>query len=605
MNIEPGRYLDQVYGGWLGKCIGGAIGARFEGTKGTIEIAASAMFPKEIPPNDDLDLQVLWLKVLEEKGAALTADDLAAAWLEHCWYPFNEYGIFRRNWRLGIHPPESGRFGNEYYETGMGCPIRSEIWGYVFPGAPETAAAYAALDGSLDHTRQSVGAEQMLAAMASMAFCEKDLARLAERFMGYLPGDSPVLRMTREAFGAYAQGLDLKAARDRVMFCAGTFEACDAMVNVPFTFLGLLYGGGDMERTLLSALYCGYDTDCTCATAAAFVGQMLGASRIPKGIKDPVGDALVMGIKYRRKEMTISALARDTVRRAGTLSREKAPSQPCRPALSVEYSPRPSAAPGEEVQVALGFKDAVPAGAEVCIDCPPGWTAARAGGPEPVKDPGHSFVLRAGEEGKIWPMRNIFKVRTGKGPVGEFGVAGAGTWRLLDVFYDPLDKPLYAAKGAFKLGQQYLKEPDPADAPKRYARMSQVLGRPALLATYSHEVDPARLIGYQGPFCAYLDRTVVSPSERDVYFQVGNNDSYRLYLNGALMGEAEEYAWWAPANGIHKGRLLKGPNRLFLKLLKRGNFLKFTLGIRAATGHPGGANCEDWLVDLADAVPAL
>jgi hypothetical protein len=26
-----------------------------------------------MPPNDDLDLQVLWLKVLEEKGLALTS----------------------------------------------------------------------------------------------------------------------------------------------------------------------------------------------------------------------------------------------------------------------------------------------------------------------------------------------------------------------------------------------------------------------------------------------------------------------------------------------------------------------------------------------------
>ncbi len=597
MKIEPGRYLDCVHGGWLGKCIGGAIGARFEGTKGTVEIPAAGMFPKEIPPNDDLDLQVLWLKVLEEKGQALTADDLAAAWLEHCWYPFNEYGIFRRNWRLGIHPPESGKFGNEYYETGMGCPIRSEIWGYVFPGAPETAAAYAALDGSLDHAEQSIGAERMLAAMASMAFFETDISRLAEKFMGFLPTGSPVERMTREAFGAHAQGLDLKAARDRVMLCAGTFEACDAMVNVPFTFLGLLYGGGDMERTLLSALFCGYDTDCTCATAAAFVGQILGASRIPKEMKGPVGDDLVMGIEYRRKEMTISALARDTVRAAEGLSGEKGPS---RPALAVEYSPRPAAAPDEEIRVALGIKESVPGGAEVRVECPPGWTAARAAGPG--GDPGHIFVLRAAGGGDLWPMRNIFEVRAGEEPAGKFGVAGAGIWRLLGVFYDPADKPLYAAKGAIRLDQQYLKEPDPADAHERHARMSRVLGRPALLASYSHEVDLTRLIGYRGPFCAYLDRTVVSPSEREVHFQIGNNDSYRLYLNGSLIGEADEYAWWAPANGIYKGKLRKGPNRIFLKLLKRGDFLKFTLGIRAATGHRGGANCEDWLVDLADAV---
>ena len=169
MQISYERYLDQVLGGWLGKSIGGTIGARFEGHKGWIE-RPEKLFPDTVPANDDLDLQVLWLKVLEEKGMHLTGDDLAKAWEDLCWYPFNEYGIFRRNWRLGIHPPLTGQFNNGFWESGMGCPIRSEIWGYVFPGAPDLAAKYAEIDGTLDHGIQSVGAEKMFAAMSSMAF---------------------------------------------------------------------------------------------------------------------------------------------------------------------------------------------------------------------------------------------------------------------------------------------------------------------------------------------------------------------------------------------------------------------------------------------------
>jgi len=60
MYLDYDVYLDKVLGGWIGKSAGGAIGARFEGTKAYIEIAPEEMFPETMPPNDDLDLQVLW-----------------------------------------------------------------------------------------------------------------------------------------------------------------------------------------------------------------------------------------------------------------------------------------------------------------------------------------------------------------------------------------------------------------------------------------------------------------------------------------------------------------------------------------------------------------
>ena len=134
MQLSYEDYLDKVYGGWIGKSMGGAAGARFEGYKGWIEIDKYELIPDEIPPNDDLDLQVLWLKVLEEKGVVADVGRfLVAAWVEGCWYPFNEYGHLPAQFlRPGIHPPLSGKFTNQFWESGMGCPIRSEIWGYVF-----------------------------------------------------------------------------------------------------------------------------------------------------------------------------------------------------------------------------------------------------------------------------------------------------------------------------------------------------------------------------------------------------------------------------------------------------------------------------------------
>ena len=626
MQLSYERYLDKVLGGWIGKCIGGTIGARFEGNKDWIEISSEEMFPEAVPPNDDLDLQILWLKVLEEKGAALTSDDLANAWMEGCWYPFNEYGIFRKNYRLGIHPPESGRFGNQFWETGMGCPIRAEIWGYAFPGAPDLAAEYARRDGVLDHTEESVGAEQLFAAMTSMAFFVDDFRVLYERFKHYLPAGTPVARLTEEAFRAHAEGLSLRDARKRLMLLAGNPEACDARTNVPFTFLGLLYGGEDLEKTMLETLRCGYDTDCTMATAGALLGQMLGASRISQHLKEAIGDELVMGIEYRREDMTLSALARDTARIGVLLSHdlktglditdaptlEPLPTTKETPRLEIAYEGLPAAAPGETVSVTLSL-----AGYEgqVSVVGSENWEVFPK--KQRLEDGSATFDLRARPDVKVWPQKHLFDVQLGAQEVGTFGVAGAALWQVLGVFYDALPDPDDTLEWGrrfphhfVKLQNPYLAEP-PTEPERLYREFSVLLGHPALVPSYEHEIDMTSVIGLEGVYCAYLCRTFTVPETRWAYLVVGNSDGYKLFFNGDFLGEEDEQPVWTPFNRAYRVKLKSGKNQIVVKLVKRSDHLRFTLGLREGREEvrmgldKRGYNHEDWLIDTEDEVPQL
>lgn len=626
MKLSYERYLDQVLGGWLGKCIGGTIGARFEGNKDWIEISPNEMFPDTVPPNDDLDLQILWLKVLEEKGASLTSNDLADAWLEGCWYPFNEYGIFRKNYRLGIHPPESGRFGNQFWETGMGCPIRAEIWAYAFPGAPDLAAEYARRDGVLDHTEESVGAEQLFAAMASMAFFVDDFKVLYKRFKHYLPVGTPVARLTEEAFRAHAEGLSLRDAHKRLMLLAGNPEACDARTNVPFTFLGLLYGGEDLEKTMLETLRCGYDTDCTMATAGALLGQMLGASRIPQHLKDAVGDELVMGIEYRRDDMTLSSLARDTARVGVLLSRDlqtginiadapaldPLPNVIAKPQLEVAYEGLPSAAPGETITVSLslaGLKG------QISVEGPADWKVF----PEvqALEDGCATFRLKVRPDVESWSQKHLFEVQLDGQKVGTFGVAGAGLWQVLGVFYDALPDPDDTLEWGRRfphhfvnLHKAYMAEP-PTEPERLYREFSELLGRPALIASREHDIDMTSLIGLSGVYCAYLCRTFTVSEARWAYLVVGNSDGYKLYFNGDFIGEEDEQPVWTPFNRAYRVKLKSGENQIIVKLVKRSDTLRFTLGLREGRADvrmgldQRGYNHEDWLIDTEDVVPQL
>src|SRR5690606_20708292 len=100
--------------------------------------------------NDDLDLQLVWLHALEQYGPKLNAWHLGKEWIDHVFFPSDEYGYALTNLRRGLVPPVAGWFGNPFTNC-MGSPIRSEIWAMVAPGAPHVAAHFAYQDAIVDH----------------------------------------------------------------------------------------------------------------------------------------------------------------------------------------------------------------------------------------------------------------------------------------------------------------------------------------------------------------------------------------------------------------------------------------------------------------------
>ena len=65
------QYLDKVYGCFLGKTVAGTMGAPYEGIKMPLELEFKPEMINTMLPNDDLDLQVLWLDVVKKYGEAL------------------------------------------------------------------------------------------------------------------------------------------------------------------------------------------------------------------------------------------------------------------------------------------------------------------------------------------------------------------------------------------------------------------------------------------------------------------------------------------------------------------------------------------------------
>jgi ADP-ribosylglycohydrolase len=287
-------FRDKVFACWLGKNIGGTLGAPHECKRHTHALTFYDPVPAAAAPNDDLDLQLVWLKCLEDVGTDPSVAHLADYWSRlAASYPWNEYGFFMRNWDRGLRPPVAGCFEN-YFVDEMGSPIRSEIWAVLHAGDPQAAARMAWKDSAIDHAGgEGTCGEMFWAAVEAAAFVESDPLTLIHVGLSMIPLASHVARSIREALWCWQNGLPWGYARDRVESRFGHLQPCNAVPNHGFTVIGWLYGE-DFGDRLCKAVNCGYDTDCTGATLGALLGILGGTAAIPQEWREPVGTEIVL-----------------------------------------------------------------------------------------------------------------------------------------------------------------------------------------------------------------------------------------------------------------------------------------------------------------------
>ncbi len=295
MKINKKEYLDKLQACWVGKNIGGTIGGPFE-CKTEMQDISGFVTPKGEPlPNDDLDLQLVWLAALEKFGPAnVDANVLAEYWLAFIPPHWNEYGIGKSNLRMGLLPPLSGEFRNEHWKNSNGAWIRSEIWACLCPGHPYTAIRYAIMDASIDHgVSEGTYAEVFTAAMESLAFFEKDIRKIIDKAITFIPEDSMLSRCIRLVLREYDKKTPYREVREMIVAESKELGWFQAPANVAFAVLGIVYGEGDFKKTLIYAVNCGDDTDCTAATAGAFLGIWGGMSIIPQDWYEYIGDRII------------------------------------------------------------------------------------------------------------------------------------------------------------------------------------------------------------------------------------------------------------------------------------------------------------------------
>jgi len=460
IQIGEREYWDKVYACWLGKNIGGTLGAPYEGKKYVNCLEYYGVLPEKAAPNDDLDLQLIWLKMLEDRGVDPALPDFAEYWKRHASaYPWNEYGFLRRNLERGLMPPISGCFEN-YYLDEMGSPIRSEIWACIAPGDPQIAASMAWKDSVIDHAGgEGMYGEMFWAALESAAFVIDDPKTLIQIGLAMIPLSSMISRAVREALWCHENGVSWTEAREHIVTYYGHYQPCHAPQNHGFTILGWLYGK-DYGDKLCKAVNCGYDTDCTGATLGSLLGILGGIAGIPQEWRSPIGDEIVLhkftsGLdapknigeltnrvfaiarRFLAEKSDVATFGRETVVPDNLLSllfrNEKALmvlQQDTQAAVAVDggleitlhYWGEPVIRPGVDKTLGVSLTiHGAPIETEVALEAPAGWEVKNAGDFLGQK----CFILRAAEV----PDRNTLGVHvtlSHKEGHADFSILGPG-----------------------------------------------------------------------------------------------------------------------------------------------------------------------------------
>lgn len=271
------------------------MGTPYEGKQVLNDISGFATKEGEVLPNDDLDLQLVWLKAIEEQGPnGINEKILGEYWLSFIMPNWNEYGVGKSNMRDGFLPPMSGEVNNTMWKNSNGAWIRTEIWACLFPGNPEKAIRYSYYDACVDHGfGEGTYAAIFIEAIESAAFVINDINTLLRLGLSKIPDSCRVARSVKIVMDEYSRGTDWKTVREMLISDSSDLGWFQAPANIGFTVLGLLYGEGDFKKSMILAINCGDDTDCTGATLGSIMGIAYGTDIIPKDWSAHLGDAIV------------------------------------------------------------------------------------------------------------------------------------------------------------------------------------------------------------------------------------------------------------------------------------------------------------------------
>ncbi|MGD8238883.1 MAG: ADP-ribosylglycohydrolase family protein [Armatimonadota bacterium] len=293
--ISLEEYRRRMEGGWVGQIVGvgWALPTEFK--------YPSRIVPAdEVPPwkperidqhfNDDLFLNLRMLQLVEAAGPEAGPRQAILAWLN---------AVGRRSGpayhaRNGVAPPDLSlpRYSGSGKWSYANLHMYAEWAGLICPGMPGRAADL--IDRFTIKGCATRYDGRFIAALNAEAFFERDVEKLVRTALQVVPPESQYAEAIRDVLRWHAEN-PRDWERTWHLIQEKYFEnpdylhgldpgpgTADAKIHAAYTALGLLYGEGDLARTVTVTMRCGQDSDCSASNAGGVLGVMLGIDGIPE-----------------------------------------------------------------------------------------------------------------------------------------------------------------------------------------------------------------------------------------------------------------------------------------------------------------------------------
>lgn len=341
--ISRAEYTEKIQGFWLGQCIANWTGLITEMDKiggagkdgkaagfytrenwggpdepnlwGSNKISDTITFLMASEDSvwgadDDTDIEYIYQHLLyTNQTSILTPEQIRNGWLRHINKEEENY-LWVSNQRAfdlmheGVLPPEtSNPERNPYYEM-IDAQLTTELFGLFSPGRPDFALKMAHLPIHTTARENAAWISEFYVIMHALAAVadndlpmEEKLHWMAEEARLHLPQDSYAAKMYDFVKSKYESGATWEETRDALhekyqvrqedgyewstkdKICKGCFAAG---INFGASIISLLYGEGEMKKTIKIGTLCGWDSDNPTATWGGLIGFMIGREGVEK-----------------------------------------------------------------------------------------------------------------------------------------------------------------------------------------------------------------------------------------------------------------------------------------------------------------------------------